>query len=72
MGVYFLLGAAIIAIVAYVVIKVIMVIVSSARKKKYLNAVITSVILLGFFAFIYVMAVKMMDYADKVLHEGLR
>lgn len=72
MGVYFLLGAAIIAIVAYVVIKVIMVIVAYARKKKYLNAGITSLILLGFFAFIYVMAVKMMDYADKVLHEGLR
>ncbi|WP_276133310.1 hypothetical protein [Polluticoccus soli] len=64
--------AAAVAIVALVVIRVITVIVASVRKKKYLNAVITTAILLGFFAFVYFVAIKMIDLADKVLHEGLR
>lgn len=72
MGVYFLLIAVLVSLVAYVVFKVIVVIVASIRNKKYLNAGITAVILLCFFAFIYVMAIKMLDYYDRIMSEGLR
>jgi hypothetical protein len=69
MGVFFLVIAVFFVIIAYVAVRVIVEIAAAVKRKNYKQAIISAIVLLLFFVFLYFAYVKIYDYWTKVLNE---